>query len=96
MVYIFNSLKSNGFLKAGDKIAIGSPIFTPYLEMPELEDYQLEIVEIMASEDENWQIPQTELDKLYDPEIKAFFLVNPSNPPSVKLSQESLEKNRRN
>ncbi len=28
--YIFNSLKENGLIKAGDKIAINTPIFTPY------------------------------------------------------------------
>ena len=84
MFYIFNTLKSNGFLKAGDTIALGSPIFTPYIEMPELEDYDLKKVELQAEEGNSWQIPAAELDKLRDPKVKAFFLVNPSNPPSVK------------
>jgi aspartate 4-decarboxylase len=92
MVYIFNTLKTNRLLNKGDDIAIGAPVFTPYLEMPELEDYCLNKVEIMASEETQWQIPDSELEKLRDPKIKAFFLVNPSNPASVKLSDETLQK----
>ncbi|MCZ8499860.1 hypothetical protein O9929_26285 [Vibrio lentus] len=33
MVYIFNTLKGNRLLNKGDTIAIGAPIFTPYIEM---------------------------------------------------------------
>jgi aspartate 4-decarboxylase len=32
--YIFRSLKANRLLKPGDRIALGTPIFTPYLEIP--------------------------------------------------------------
>ncbi|MFA0407877.1 bifunctional aspartate transaminase/aspartate 4-decarboxylase, partial [Vibrio splendidus] len=39
-----------------------------------------------------WQIPDSELEKLNDPNVKAFFLVNPSNPASVRLSDETLYK----
>jgi len=92
MVYIFNSLKVNKFLNAGDTIAIGSPIFTPYIEMPELKDYDLNLVEVVADENAGWQIPDAEIEKLKDPKVKAFFLVNPMNPPSVKLNDESLAK----
>jgi len=92
MVYIFNTLKANKFLNAGDTIAIGAPIFTPYIEMPELKDYDLKIVEINSDENNGWQYPDSEIEKLKDPKIKAFFLVNPMNPPSVKLNEESLDK----
>jgi aspartate 4-decarboxylase len=92
MTYIFNTLKENDLIKPGDKIALGTPIFTPYLEIPPLNDYQLEIVEIKADENNNWQYPDSELAKLEDPAIKAFFLVNPSNPPSVSMDRESLDK----
>ncbi|OYT15018.1 MAG: aspartate 4-decarboxylase [Bacteroidetes bacterium 4572_77] len=92
MVYIFNSLKANKFLNAGDTIAIGAPIFTPYIEMPELKDYDLNLVEINSDENNGWQYPDSEIEKLKDPKIKAFFLVNPMNPPSVKLSEDSLNK----
>src|SRR5256884_8190351 len=48
MCYIFKSLKSNRILNPGDTIALGVPIFTPYLEMAHLEDYDLHYVEIHA------------------------------------------------
>ncbi len=92
MVYIFNSLKASKLLNAGDTIAIGAPIFTPYIEMPELEDYNLNKIELAADEANGWQIPDSEIEKLRSPEVKAFFLVNPMNPPSVRLSDESLKK----
>src|SRR5881409_2041569 len=37
MCYIFKSLKANRLLHPGDTIALGTPIFTPYLEMTHLE-----------------------------------------------------------
>ncbi|MDP8237155.1 MAG: bifunctional aspartate transaminase/aspartate 4-decarboxylase [Candidatus Erginobacter occultus] len=92
MTYIFNTLKENFLLNPGDKIAIGTPIFTPYIEIPPLNDYQLVEVEVEQDENDNWQYPAAELEKLADPSIKAFFLVNPSNPTSVSMASESLEK----
>ncbi|MDF7668073.1 bifunctional aspartate transaminase/aspartate 4-decarboxylase [Orbaceae bacterium ESL0727] len=91
IAYIFNSLKENKLIKTGDKIAIGAPIFTPYLEIPELNDYELVEVMVEADADNGWQYPEKELRKLEDPSIKAFFLVNPSNPPSVKIDDRSLD-----
>lgn len=32
MTYIFNTLKANRILRAGDKVAVARPIFTPYLD----------------------------------------------------------------
>lgn len=90
MTYVFQTLKENKILHSGDTIAIGTPIFTPYLEIPRLTDYRFVEVEIAASEDEAWQIPDSEIDKLLDPRVKAFFVTNPSNPPSVKIKDETL------
>ncbi len=92
MTYIFNTLKENGLINPGDKIALGTPIFTPYLEIPVLNDYQLVVIEVEQDEDDNWQYPVSELEKLADPAIKAFFLVNPSNPSSVSVAGKSLDK----
>ena len=92
MTYIFNSLKQNGLLKRHDKVAIGMPVFTPYIEIPELEEYGLESVYIDADPGMEWQYPDSELEKLMDPAIKIFFCVNPSNPASVKMDNRSLEK----
>ncbi|MFT8590884.1 MAG: bifunctional aspartate transaminase/aspartate 4-decarboxylase [Acetobacter orientalis] len=92
MAYIFNSLKQNGLVCKGDKVAIGMPIFSPYIEIPQLEEYGLEVVAIQADPALDWQYPDSELEKLRDPAIKIFFCVNPSNPPSVKMNDASLEK----
>jgi aspartate 4-decarboxylase len=92
MCYIFKSMKANRLLNAGDTIALGVPIFTPYLEMPILEDYDLNIVNIHAPQENNFQFTDDELAKLLDPKIKAFFVVNPGNPSSVALSSETIKK----
>lgn len=90
MFYIFNSLHTNKLIKPKDKIAIVTPIFTPYLEIPKLCEYDLDIVELQLDPKSDWQLPACELEKLKDPSIKLLCLVNPSNPPSTKLSTETL------
>jgi aspartate 4-decarboxylase len=92
MCYIFKSLKANRLLRPGDTIALGTPIFTPYIELPHLEDYGLNFVTIQAPQDNRFQFPDTELKKLEDPKVKAFFLVNPGNPTGVAVSKEVLSK----
>ncbi len=85
MCYIFKSLKANRILNQGDTIALGVPIFTPYLEMAHLEDYDLHFVAIHARQEKKFQYPDEELEKLLDPKIKAFFVVNPGNPYAVAI-----------
>jgi aspartate 4-decarboxylase len=92
MCYIFKSMKTNRLLNAGDTIALGTPIFTPYLEMPHLEDYDLKVVNVQAKQENRWQFDDVELKKLLDPAVKAFFLVNPGNPSAVALSKETIGK----
>jgi aspartate 4-decarboxylase len=92
MCYIFKSLKTNRLLNAGDTIALGTPIFTPYLEMPHLEDYDLNIVHVEAKQENRFQFEDAELKKLLDPKIKAFFVVNPGNPSAVALSAQTIAK----
>ncbi|KEO82319.1 aspartate 4-decarboxylase [Tumebacillus flagellatus] len=96
MCYLFETLASNFLLTRGDKIAITVPIFPPYVEIPELERYRFDVVEIHASGvdeqgNHTWQFPREEMEKLADPSIKAFFLVNPSNPPSVAVQPETVQ-----
>jgi aspartate 4-decarboxylase len=91
MTYIFQSLRANQLVKPGDRIAIATPIFSPYLEIPLLADYGLEIVDIRMDRLDDWQLPASEIEKLMDPAIKIFCLVNPSNPPSAKLSDPVLD-----
>jgi aspartate 4-decarboxylase len=92
MCYIFKSLKANRLLLPGDTIALGIPIFTPYIEMTHLEDYDLNVVDIQAPQENRFQFTDAELKKLEDPRIKAFFLVNPGNPTSMALSKETIAK----
>ncbi len=92
MCYIFKSLKSNRILNPGDTIALGVPIFTPYLEMAHLEDYDLHFVEVKAPQENRFQYTDEELKKLLDPKVKAFFIVNPGNPYAVALSPETIKK----
>ncbi|MGW9329178.1 bifunctional aspartate transaminase/aspartate 4-decarboxylase [Bosea sp. NPDC055594] len=92
MCYIFKSLKANRLLNPGDTIALATPIFTPYLEMPHLEDYGLNIVTVAAPQENRFQFTDEELKKLEDPKIKAFFVVNPGNPYAVALSEETIAK----
>ncbi|MEO7938493.1 MAG: bifunctional aspartate transaminase/aspartate 4-decarboxylase [Burkholderiaceae bacterium] len=92
MAYIFQSLSANQLTKPGDKIAIATPIFAPYLEIPILAEYGLQMVNVRMDSHADWQFPDAEIAKLKDPAIKIFFLVNPSNPPSSKLSTEVLDK----
>ena len=96
MCYVFDSLVANSLLNPGDKIALMTPIFTPYLEIPHLPNYNFEVINIHANEvdDEGYstfQFPKSELDKLKDTDIKVLFLVNPNNPASIALSNECKE-----
>jgi aspartate 4-decarboxylase len=92
MCYIFKSLKANRLLLPGDTIALGTPIFTPYIEMTHLEDYDLKVVQIKAPQENKFQYSDEELKKLEDPKIKAFFIVNPANPSGMGMSSETLTK----
>jgi len=96
MCYIFDSLLENYLLSRGDRIALMVPIFAPYVEIPRLAQYNFNVVEIKATAIDDkgkhtWQYPRSEIDKLLDPSIKALFLVNPSNPPSVAIQPETIQ-----
>ena len=97
MCYLFYSLKCNFLVNPGDRIALMTPIFTPYLNIPTLNDYDLDVTYIQANTIDadglhTWQYPDSELEKLHDPSIKLLCLVNPSNPPSVALDDTSRAK----
>ncbi len=92
MCYLFKSLKANRLLLPGDTIALGTPIFTPYVEMTHLEDYDLKVVRIAAPQENRFQFTDSELKKLEDPKVKAFFVVNPGNPTGMALDKETIGK----
>lgn len=96
MCYLFDSLQENFLLDKGDGIALLTPAFTPYIEIPQLDRYQFDLIEICAdkmTEDgfHTWQYRSEEIDRLKDKKIKALFVTNPSNPPSYALSKETME-----
>ena len=97
MCYVFDSLQANHLVKKGDKIALMAPLFTPYIEIPELDRFDFDVVTVSANKVESdgyhyWQYPDSELDKLRDPKVKLVCLINPSNPPSYRLSDHDLDR----
>jgi len=85
ITYVFQSLLRSRLLAPGDRVALGVPIFTPYLEVPRLSEYRFDLVEITQDEADGWRYPASQLDKLRDPRVKAFLVVNPSNPTGVAI-----------
>lgn len=97
MCYVFDSIQENFLVKKGDKMALMTPIFTPYIEIPHLARFDFDVINISANKVEkdgyhDWQYPDEELDKLRDPSVKLLCLVNPSNPPSYTLSRHTLDR----
>ena len=84
MTYIFQSLKQNGLIAAGRQDRYRDADLLALPGNPGADDYGLDIVDIRMDREADWQFPAAEIDKLKDPAIKIFCLVNPSNPPSTK------------
>ena len=80
MCYIFKSLKSNRLINPGDTIALGVPIFTPYIEMAHLEDYDLHFVEVQAKQENRFQYPDEELEEAPRPEGQGVLHRQPGQP----------------
>lgn len=96
MCYIFDSMQQNRLLERGDNIALMTPVFTPYIEIPKLYRYNYKVTEIPATAMSKdglhlWQYNEKDINKLRDTTYKALFIVNPSNPPSYTLAPESVE-----
>ena len=95
MCYIFDSLEQNFLLGKGDCVALMTPVFTPYIEIPQLERFSFKVTEIPADRMSDdglhlWQYSESALSKLRDPSYKALFVVNPSNPPSYMMDEKSI------
>jgi len=91
ITYVFQSLVHSRLLAPGDRIALGVPIFTPYLDVPRLPEYRFEVVEVAQDEAAGWRYPAAQIDKLRDPRVKMFLTVNPSNPTAVAMDQATVE-----
>lgn len=92
MVYAFKSLEENFLLRKGETVAIATPIFSPYLEIPQLNDFRFKVVSIEADENDKWQIPEDQIKKLEDHSIKVLYMVNPTNPTAVALDHETVDR----
>jgi aspartate 4-decarboxylase len=90
ITYVFQSLVHSRLLSPGDRIALGVPIFTPYLEVPRLPEYDFQLTEIVQDEAHGWRYPRAEVDKLLDPRIKAFLAVNPANPTAAAMDAATV------
>jgi aspartate 4-decarboxylase len=92
MCYIFDALKANRLLNAGDTIAIGAPIFTPYIEMPGLEDYQLKLIDVdqnsLADDgSHSWQYEEDQIKKLEDPPSRPSSSPTPPTRPRTRSAR---------
>ncbi len=90
MAYVFNTLRENNIIRPGDAIAMATPIFTPYLQIPVLEDFGLRVVEIQAAHGTDHRFEDHVLERLDDPTIKAFFVINPGNPDSRAITPQRM------
>ena len=80
MCYIFKSLKASRLLLPGDTIALGTPIFTPYIEMTHLEDYLISRSSRSRRRRKTaFQFTDEEIKKLEDPTIKGPLHRRPAN-----------------
>ncbi len=50
-------------IKSMDKVAIITPIFTPYLEIPVLPEYDLDVMTIEVEEDLGWQLSKDSINQ---------------------------------
>jgi aspartate 4-decarboxylase len=98
MCYLFDTLMQNSLLRRGDTIALAVPTFTPYIEIAHMERFAFKVVNVDASVERrkdgthSWQYADAEIDKLANRKVKAFFLVNPSNPPSFAMRESSMQR----
>ena len=98
MCYIFETLMQNELLHRGDTIALGVPVFTPYIEIAHMDRFAFKVVNVDAGVERHengghtWQYADAEIDKIADKRVKAFFLVNPSNPPSFAMRASSMKR----
>jgi aspartate 4-decarboxylase len=91
IMYVFDSLYHNGLLEKNDTIAIITPIFSPYLELPKLTHYGLKIVELKGEPNNEYALSKDTMDKLKNRKIKALFMVNPGNPTEYSLPRSNID-----
>lgn len=96
MCYAFDVLRSNFLLNKGDAIAIMVPVFTPYIEIPQLSDFEYKVLNIKADVMDKdgmhtWQYDPADIEQLKDKKYKMLFVTNPSNPPSYAIDPATVK-----
>lgn len=96
MCYCFDALKHNFLLNKGDSIALMVPVFTPYIEIPELSEFDYTVLNVRADMmtpdgKHTWQYDPKDIEQLKDHKYKMLFVTNPSNPPSYELDRQTVE-----
>lgn len=91
IMYVFNTLSYNGLMKRGDKCAIMTPIFSPYLEMPKMDVYGLDVVILKGDANREYEVSTVDLDKLKSRDVKVLFMVNPENPSDYTVTDSNVE-----
>jgi aspartate 4-decarboxylase len=90
MADVFRTLRENDLVRSGDKVAIATPTFSPYLQIPTLEDFGFDVVELRSDPHAPGRLGRDVLERLRDPAIKVFFVVNPGNPDGRAVSADEL------
>ena len=62
MTYIFTTLQVNGVVGPGDAVAVATPTYTPYLQIPVLERIGFDVVEIRAVAHQPYRFDEGALD----------------------------------
>jgi aspartate 4-decarboxylase len=75
--YAAQAMVANRLLSAGDQVAIGAGRLPSGMELPNVGVYGLQTVDILPDQAGSG-FPETEIDKLADPTIKAFFVISPA------------------
>lgn len=96
MCYCFDVLKHNFLLEKGDAIAIMVPVFTPYIEIPNLEEFEYTVLDVRADAMtpdglHTWQYNPEDIAQLKNPKYKMLFVTNPSNPPSYAIDEATVQ-----
>lgn len=93
--YAFETLRAN-LLNPGDHIAMITPIYSPYIGIPDLDEFKWQLLTIPADTRDadglhTWQCNPTDIGALADTKYKLLVCVNPSNPPSYEIDRPTIE-----
>lgn len=89
---VTQTLLANRLLAPQDRVAVAGSVLLPSVEFPTLGAYGFDVVDIVADPADDWQFPDHQIDKLADPTVKAFFLVNPQGPDLRAIRRRTIDR----